>query len=84
MTEKRVSDTRSRALKYQTRHYPDNFDFYMMQARAQVLHQDNPNYSIKFFQQKIDTNSLKKQMLIAMVSLLLIHMLEIISKQMIT
>ena len=59
MTEKRVSDTRSRALKYQNRHYPDNFDFYMMQARAQVLHQDNPNYSIKFFQQKIDTNSLK-------------------------
>ena len=59
MTEKRVSDTRSRALKYQNRHYPDNFDYYIMQARAQLLHHGNPAYSIKFFQQKLDTNSLK-------------------------
>ena len=59
MTEKRVSDTRSRTLKYQNRHYPDNFDFYIMQARTQVLHQDNANYSIKFFLQKLETNSLK-------------------------
>lgn len=58
LTEKRVTDTRSRALKYLNRHYPDNFDFYIMQARAKVLHQDNPNYSIKYFGQKIASNSL--------------------------
>jgi predicted Zn-dependent protease len=58
LTERRVSDTRSRALKYQTRQYPDNADFYFMQARAQVLHQNNPNYSIKFFNQKLESNSL--------------------------
>jgi predicted Zn-dependent protease len=61
MTEKRVSDTRSRALKYQHRHYPDNFDYYIMQARSQVLHQNNPNYSIKYFNQKLTSNSLKSE-----------------------
>ena len=61
MTEKRVSDTRSRALKYQHRHYPDNFDYYIMQARTQVLHQNNPNYSIKYFNQKLTSNSLKSE-----------------------
>jgi predicted Zn-dependent protease len=58
MTEKRVSDTRSRALKYQDKHYPDNFDFYIMQARALVLHQNNPNYSIEYFRPKIASNSM--------------------------
>lgn len=57
MTEKRVSDTRSRTLKYQNRHYPDNFDFYIMQARAQVLHQNNASYSIKYFRQQLASNS---------------------------
>lgn len=61
LTESRVSDTRSRALKYQNRQYPDNADFHFMQARAQVLHQNNPNYSIKFFNQKLDSNSLKTE-----------------------
>ena len=36
MTERRVSDTKSRTIKYQNRNYPDNFDYYIMQARAQV------------------------------------------------
>lgn len=53
MTERRVSDTKSRTIKYQNRNYPDNFDYYIMQARAQVLQHDNPSYSIKFFQQKL-------------------------------
>lgn len=61
MTEKRVSDTRSRALKYQKRHYPENFDFYIMQARVLVLHQNKPNYSIDYFRQKIASNSIRSE-----------------------
>ena len=60
MTERRVSDTKSRTIKYQDQDFPDRFDFYIMQARAQVLLQDNPRYSIKYFQQKLaeeQTNS---------------------------
>ncbi|MDG1694028.1 MAG: M48 family metalloprotease [Porticoccaceae bacterium] len=58
ITQKRVSDTRSRTLKYQNRHYPDNYDFYIMRARTQVLHQNNATYSVKFFGQKLKENSL--------------------------
>jgi predicted Zn-dependent protease len=53
MTERRVSDSKTRTIKYQDQDFPDSFDFYIMQARAQVLLQDNPKYSIKYFQQKL-------------------------------
>ena len=58
ITERRVADTRSRTLEYKNHHYPDNSDFYIMKARTQVLHQDNPKYSVKFFRQKLKENSL--------------------------
>lgn len=56
MTERRVSDTKSRTLKYQDNEYRDNFDFYIMQARAQVLQHDDASYSVKYFKQKLSTN----------------------------
>ena len=57
VTEKRVSDTRSRTYNVKKQHYPDNFDFYIMQARVQILLHNNPAYSIKFFNQKLTSNS---------------------------
>lgn len=57
ITERRVSDTRARTFTATQKHYPDNFDFYIMQARVKILLQDNPDYSIKYFNQQIISNS---------------------------
>ena len=57
VTEKRVADTRARTFSNQQRHYPDNAEFYIMQARAQVAMQKNPVNSIKHYQRKLAANT---------------------------
>ena len=57
ITERRVSDTKSRTLNISQQHYPDNFDYYIMQARVRILLQDNPSYSIKYFSQQLTANN---------------------------
>jgi predicted Zn-dependent protease len=59
VTERRVADTRARTISTATRHYPENSNYYFMQARAAVLVHDDAKFSVKYFQQKIDSNSLR-------------------------
>jgi predicted Zn-dependent protease len=59
VTERRVADTRARTISAATRHYPENSNYYLMQARAAVLVHDDAKFSVKYFQQKIDSNSLQ-------------------------
>ena len=57
VTEKRIADTRARTFSSQQRHYPDNTEFYIMQARAQVAMQKNPADSIKYYQRELEANT---------------------------
>jgi predicted Zn-dependent protease len=61
VTERRVADTRARTLSEKTRHYPDNSDYYIMQARAAVVMQNDGKYSVSYFKQKLDSNTLQKK-----------------------
>lgn len=61
VTERRVADTRSRTFTQKTRHYPDSSDYYIMQARAAVILQNDAQFSIKYFDQKIAANNLQKK-----------------------
>ena len=44
-----------------TRHYPDSTDYYIMQARAAVVMQNDAKYSVSYFKQKMDSNTLQKK-----------------------
>lgn len=61
VTERRVADTRARTLTDKTRHYPDSTDYYIMQARAAVVMQNDAKYSVSYFKQKMDSNTLQKK-----------------------
>jgi len=58
ITERRVADTKLRTYNQQPRHFPNSYDFYIMQARTLILLQDNPDYSVKYFRQKLASNTL--------------------------
>lgn len=60
VTDRRVVDTRSRTFKDKQRHYPDSYDYYIMKARALIALQDDAKYSVKFFQQRIEANTLQQ------------------------
>lgn len=57
VTEKRIADARGRAMGSSMRHYPDNSDYYLMQARAQVAMTKNQKDNIKRFNTKLDANA---------------------------
>lgn len=57
ISERRVTDTRARTFSNQNRHYPDNPDFYLMQARAMVAMQKKPKAAVKYFEQQLAANT---------------------------
>lgn len=57
VTERRVADSRARTFAMQERHYSDNPEFYLMQARARVSTQKDPVNSVLHFKQLIESNS---------------------------
>jgi len=57
ISERRVTDARARTFSMETRHYPDNPDFYLMQARAKVAMQKVPQTAIKYFKQQLQANT---------------------------
>lgn len=57
VTERRISDARGRAMKYSMRHYVNNPEYFLMQARAMVAMEKSPIDSIKRFQAKLDSNT---------------------------
>ncbi len=61
VTERRVADTRARTISAKTRHYPESSDYFIMQARAAVIMQNDAKYSVSYFKQKLDANTLQKK-----------------------
>ena len=61
VTERRVADTRARTHSETKRHYPENPDYYLMQARAAVVMQNDAKYSVSYFTQKVVANVLQKK-----------------------
>ena len=61
VTERRVADTRARTISANTRHYPESSDYFIMQARAAVIMQNDAKYSVSYFKQKQDANTLQKK-----------------------
>jgi predicted Zn-dependent protease len=61
VTERRVADTRARTISVKTRHYPESSDYFIMQARAAVIMQNDAKYSVSYFKQKLDANTLQKK-----------------------
>jgi len=57
VTEKRIADARGRAMTSSMRQYPDNAEFYLMQARALLAIQRDNNKAIKQFQAQLDNNT---------------------------
>jgi len=57
VTERRVADTRARTYTNSQRHYPESAEFYIMQARAQVVLQNNGTNSIKYFTRQLASNT---------------------------
>jgi predicted Zn-dependent protease len=61
VTERRVADTRARTISAKKRHYPESSDYFIMQARAAVIMQNDAKYSVSYFKQKLDANTLQKK-----------------------
>jgi len=61
VTERRVADTRARTHSETKRHYLENPDYYLMQARAAVVMQNDAKYSVSYFTQKVVANALQKK-----------------------
>lgn len=53
VTERRISDARSRAARYPKRLPRDNFEYHLMQARVEMYFEKNVNASIKRFRSEI-------------------------------
>ena len=61
LTEKRVADAKLRTYQKTKRHYPDNPEFYIMQARTQVALHNNADRSIKHFNGQLGNNTRHRQ-----------------------
>jgi len=57
LTEKRVSDMRSRLGKYPKKHYPENVAYFLMRARALMAIDNNPQRSLKRFKSELEGHS---------------------------
>lgn len=56
VTERRISDARSRAARYPKRRPQDNFEYHLMQARVQLHFEKNVNAAIKRFRSEMTTD----------------------------
>jgi predicted Zn-dependent protease len=56
VTERRISDARSRAARYPRQQPRDNFEYHLMQARVQLHFEQNVNAAIKRFRSEIDAD----------------------------
>lgn len=54
VTESRIADARSRAMRITTDFAKPSDEFYFMQARTQLLHAENPNVAVKFFTHQLE------------------------------
>jgi len=59
VTEKRIADARGRSMGHGLRHYHDQPDYYLMQARAIVSMDSSSQDSITKFQAELNSNTLR-------------------------
>jgi predicted Zn-dependent protease len=52
LTEKRIADAKNRARGYPRRIYPDNTEFQLMRARAELSFYDDPKKAVEHFENK--------------------------------
>ena len=57
VTERRIADSRARTFNMQERHYPDNPEYYLLQARAKVTMQSDAANSVAHFKQLLASNT---------------------------
>ncbi len=60
VTESRIADASNRANKYPRRQYIDPLDYHLLRARAQLLHESNPQVAVKRFQSELEGDSLSR------------------------
>ncbi len=61
VTESRVADSRSRAEQYPKKQYTHNIDYFLMQARIRLQHEDTPQAAAKRFRSEIDGQTLSRE-----------------------
>jgi len=54
ITERRVADTRSRAMNLVERQYDDNLEYHLMRSRTRVVHQSSPQVAVQRFEGELD------------------------------
>ncbi len=57
ITERRISDARSRAVRYPRRKPQDNFEYHLMQARVKLHFEKNVNAAIKHFRSEVSNDA---------------------------
>ncbi|PCK03673.1 MAG: peptidase M48 [Alteromonadaceae bacterium] len=57
LTESRVTDSQLRAQQYPRRYHAPNLTYQLVKVRAMILHQANPQVSIKQFKPRLDSNN---------------------------
>ena len=57
VTERRIADSKARTFNMQERHYPDNPEYYLLQARAKVTMQSDAANSVAHFKQLLASNT---------------------------
>ena len=61
VTERRIADARSRTIGSSMRHYPENPQYFLLQARALVSLSNTAKDSIKRFTGKLNANTLQRE-----------------------
>ena len=57
VTERRIADSKARTFNMQERHYPDNPEYYLLQARAKVTMQSDAAKPAAHFKQLLASNT---------------------------
>jgi len=60
LTESRVSDSQLRAQQFKQKYYPENFEYELLKVRAQLLHENNQQFSIRHFKDELNGEKYNK------------------------
>jgi predicted Zn-dependent protease len=60
VTKRRIADIQARTLSKKNRHYTVSPDYYLIQARAAILLQNNADFSVNYFKKKVAANSFQE------------------------
>lgn len=61
VTENRIADSRNRAEQYPKKQYINNIDYFLMQARIRLEHEETPQAAAKRFRSEMDGETLSQE-----------------------